>query len=113
MTRRGEIYSVDFGRPQGSEQAFRRPALVIQNDAGNRAASTTIVAAITSRLPPRPFPHIVVVYPEESGLRAPSAVQLNQLRTFDQSRLKRKMGQLTPERMREVDQALAVSLGLQ
>jgi mRNA-degrading endonuclease toxin of MazEF toxin-antitoxin module len=32
---------------RGSEQAGKRPALVIQNDIGNEKASTTVVAAIS------------------------------------------------------------------
>jgi mRNA interferase MazF len=112
MTKRGEIYWVDFGSPIGSEQGFRRPALVVQNDTGNRVSPTTIVAAITSKLPPREFPHVVTVQPRESGLPSQSAVLLNQLRTIDQSRLQEQCGQLTVARMAEIDQALNVSLGL-
>ena len=48
--RRGEIYWVDFGTPRGSEQAGKRPALVIQNDVGNESSPTTIVAGITSKI---------------------------------------------------------------
>lgn len=46
---RGEIYWVEFTPARGAEQAGRRPALIVQNDVGNRYAPTTIVAAITSR----------------------------------------------------------------
>jgi len=52
--RRGEVWMVDFSASRGSEQRGLRPALVIQNDIGNRFASTTIVAAISS---------VVKVYP--------------------------------------------------
>lgn len=33
--RRGEIWYVDFDPARGSEEGGKRPALVIQNDAGN------------------------------------------------------------------------------
>jgi len=39
---------VNFSPGRGSEQEGTRPALVIQNDVGNRFALTTIVAAVTS-----------------------------------------------------------------
>jgi len=46
--RRGEVWLVNWNPARGSEQAGRRPALVIQNDIGNEKAPTTIVAAISS-----------------------------------------------------------------
>ncbi len=38
---------------------------------------------------------------------------LEQLRTIDKLRLKGRIGSLDPERMREVDEALLMSLGIQ
>jgi mRNA interferase MazF len=52
MTRpvlRGDIYRADLSPVVGSEQGGVRPALVIQNDIGNKYSPTVIVAAITSR----------------------------------------------------------------
>lgn len=46
---RGDIFSVNFDPVQGSEQGKVRPAVIIQNDVGNRYSPTLIVAAITSR----------------------------------------------------------------
>jgi mRNA interferase MazF len=48
--RRGEIYWMDFEPVKGSDQVGLRPALVIQNDIGNRFSPTTIVAAINRAL---------------------------------------------------------------
>ena len=42
MVRRGEIYWLQLAEGIGSEQAGRRPAIVIQNDIGNRSSPTTI-----------------------------------------------------------------------
>ena len=47
---RGEVYWLDFDPVKGSEQAGLRPALIIQNDLGNRYGRTTVVAAIPIRL---------------------------------------------------------------
>jgi mRNA interferase MazF len=66
--KRGEIYWVEFDPVKGSEQGGLRPALVVQNDIGNRYSPTTIVAAVTRTLPPKPYPFVVVFQPEESGL---------------------------------------------
>ena len=47
--RRGEVWLVNFDPTVGAE-IQRRPALIVQNDVGNRVSSITIVAAITSTL---------------------------------------------------------------
>jgi mRNA-degrading endonuclease toxin of MazEF toxin-antitoxin module len=48
--RRGEVYLVNFDPTLGAEIKKTRPALVLQNDIGNRYSPLTIVAAITSHL---------------------------------------------------------------
>lgn len=110
--RRGDVFLVDFNPARGSEQAGFRPALVIQNDVGNRYSPTTIVAAISSA-PEKPYPFLVKLSPGEGGLERESAVNLSQILTVDKSRLVKKLGSLKPERMRQVDQAIKVSLGLE
>ena len=45
---RGEIYICDFVDVGGSVQNGLRPALVIQNDVGNKFSTTVIVSPITS-----------------------------------------------------------------
>ena len=109
--RRGEIYWVDFGIPRGSEQAGRHPALVIQNDIGNETSPTTIVAGITSQKKP-PYPFHVAIAAEESGLPKDSTILLEQLLTISQDRLLQHCGQLSPDKMKEVDRALMHSLGM-
>ena len=64
--RRGEVWLVNCNPARGSEQACRRPALVIQNDIGNEKAPTTIVAAISSSV--RIYPMNVKIIPPEGGL---------------------------------------------
>lgn len=111
MTRRGEIYLVDWSPGRGSEQAGNRPALVIQNDAGNANSPTTIVATISTQMR-RVFPFQVLIAAVESGLPRDSIVKCEQIQTIDQARLGRLAGGLSPAKMREVDVALHRSLGL-
>ena len=59
--KRGEIYWVEFDPVKGNEQGGLRPALVVQNDVGNRFSPTTVVVSITRTLPPKPFPFVVVI----------------------------------------------------
>ena len=122
--KRGEIYWVEFDPIKGSEQDGLRPALVVQNDVGNRFSPTTVVAAVTRTIPPRQYPFVVIAEPDESGLSARSVVNCSQLATIQQSgsasRLRpprgesevRVIGQLSGEKLAEVDAALRFNLAL-
>ena len=111
--KRGEIYRADLDPVLGSEQGGVRPVLIIQNDMGNRHSPTVIVAAITSRMNKPKLPTHVLVAPEESGLKQPSVILLEQVRTLEKSRLRKYLGKLTAEAMERVEEALGVSLGTQ
>lgn len=109
--KRGEIYWVDWGEGKGSEQAGIRPTLIIQNDVGNRASPTTIIASLTTA-PNKPYPFLVEFTKEESGLEKDGAVDLAAIMTIDKLRLNDKCGQLTGRKMSEIDEAIKISLGL-
>ena len=110
--RRGEIYAVNFARTEGARISKTRPAVVVQNDIGNRYSPITIVAAITSRFDEPPYPTEVVMEPAESGLPLCSAVVLNQIRSVDRQRLGKRLGHAGPTTMDRVDKAIQISLGL-
>ena len=109
--RRGEIWTVDLEPVVGSEQGKSRPALIIQNDIGNLYSPVLIVAAITSGEEAR-YDIQVQVRAPEGGLHHDSLVLLNQIRTVDKRRVGRYWGRLSVETMRQVDQAIRISLGL-
>jgi mRNA interferase MazF len=110
--RRGDIYLVHFDPTVGHEIQKTRPAVIIQNDVSNQYSPITIVAAISSQFSDPPFPREVVIAPEESGLPKRSAVIGNQIRSVDRQRLAKKLGHLSNESMRRVDEALKIGLGL-
>jgi mRNA interferase MazF len=109
--RRGEIYWVDWNPSRGSEQSGLRPALVIQNDVGNRYSPTTIVAAITTAVE-KQYPFLVKITAKESSLPKDSTVNLAAIMTIDKTRLTEKCGELSEAKMNEVNGAIKVSLGL-
>lgn len=110
---RGEIYLCSFDPTLGHEIKKTRPALVIQNDVGNRYSPLTIVAAITSTISPVPFPVAVVAEPAAvTGLENRSSIRLDQIRTVDKQRLIRRLGVLDKTTMAKVDEAIQISLGL-
>jgi mRNA interferase MazF len=109
--RRGEVWLVNFDPTIGSEIQKTRPALIIQNDIGNRASPITIVAAITSTQK-RPYPFQVFLPAGEGGIEHDSVVTLNHLRSIDRQRLIRRFGKVSRGIMKQVDQAILVSLGI-
>lgn len=110
--RRGEVYFANLNPVLGSEQGGVRPVLVVQNDVGNRHSSTVIVAPITSRVGKARLPTHVFLPGSDLGLPRDSVILLEQLRTIARGRLKGRVGRLDTATLREVDRALAVSLGL-
>ena len=110
--RRGQIYYANLDPIVGHEQAGRRPVLIVQNDTGNLFSPTTIVAALTTALPPKPYPTEVRISANTAGLEQNSSIRLDQIRTIDKRRLERYVGQLDAAIMRQVDEAIKISLGL-
>ena len=81
---RGEIYICDFVDVGGSVQNGLRPALIIQNDVGNKFSTTVIVSPITSIIKKDKQPtHIYLG--AEYGLPEESMVMLEQIYTVDKN----------------------------
>ena len=108
---RGAIWWIDFGVPKGSEMGGRHLALIVQNNTGNAHSSTVIVAAMTSKQK-KPYPFHVEFTARETGLKDDGTVLLEQLHTFSKDRLLKREGTFPSARMKEIDVALEVSLGL-
>lgn len=109
--RRGEIYYADLSPVVGSEQGGIRPVLIIQNDVGNKYSPTVIVSAITSQLGKAKLPTHIELPAEKYNLPKNSVALLEQIRTLDKRRLQEKVTTLSPDKMREVNKALLISLG--
>ena len=108
--KRGEIWIVNWNPSRGSEQAGKRPALVIQNDIGNQKAPTTIVAAVSTTV--KLYPMNVLLQPPEGGLLRPAIVKTSQILTVAKERLEKRIGRLSPATMADVDRAIKLSLDL-
>lgn len=108
--RRGEIYWVNFGTGEGSEQQGHRPAVVISNDQNNQHSSVVLIAAITSTVRDKRYPFQVFL--PAGLLQRDGTIMCNQLRTVAKSRLARYQGALNEPLTKELNRALVVSLGL-
>lgn len=110
--KRGDIYYADLSPVIGSEQGGIRPVLIVQNDVGNRFSPTVIAAAITSQQTKAKLPTHIAIGAQTSGLSKDSVVLLEQVRTIDKKRLKEKMGTVSENSMKEINNAISVSFGL-
>ncbi len=110
--RRGDIFYADLSPVVGSEQGGVRPVLIVQNDTGNKHSPTVIAAAITSQTGKARLPTHITLTANTYGLPKDSIVLLEQIRTLDKKRLREHMGRVDEQVMRRVDNAIAVSFGL-
>ena len=112
---RGDIYHVNLDPIVGKEIGKARPALVIQNDIGNKFSPVTIIAPISSvKEITKPLPIMIFLKKGEGGLEKDSYIDCGQIRTVDKNeRLITKLGALDKIKMFEVDKALKISLSLQ
>ncbi len=112
--RRGELYWVDWSPGRGSEAGGRRPALIVQRDAGNLAETypNTVVVAVSSQGHEIPL-HVRIRATRENGLKNESYVKCEQIFTISKSRLGPRLGRLKPTEMAAVDAAVRLNLSLE
>lgn len=93
---RGEVYLVELDPTRGSEIRKTRPCVVVSPDELNHHLRTSIVAPMTTGGHPYPFR----VSCRFAGKRG--HVVLDQLRTVDRERLRKRLGALSAATMAEV-----------
>jgi mRNA interferase MazF len=101
---RGEIYWADLAPTRGSEQAGKRPVLVISHDVFNERSGTVIALALTSQ-PQRAGPPLAVQIGSVK-LPKPSWVKISQIRTLSTERLGKRLGRISPEELEQVIEGL-------
>ena len=100
---RGDVRFYQFAPPDK-----KRPVVVLTRGSAIDYLSTVTVAPITSTI--RGVPSEVVLN-EEDGMKGPCAVNLHNAVTISQSRLGRRIAQLSSVRMGEICTALRFSVG--
>lgn len=110
--KRGEIFIADLNPGFGREMRKKRPILVISNDTINSTAQTIIMIPFSSIVPEFVGPNIVDVEKNE-GLDKRSVIIVDQVRSVDKERLIKKIGNLSNDKMLEVEEALKIVLGLE
>ena len=112
MICRGDLFYYDFGDNSGSVQSGERPVLVVQADDYNQNAPTIIVAAVTSVIKKRYLPSHIILG-EEFGLKKPSMVLLEQIRTVNREDLREYIGTVDDDKLfRQINATLKKTFAL-
>lgn len=107
--KRGDLYLIQL-TGQGSEQSGLRPVVVIQNDVGNKYSPTTVVVPITSKNK-KDIPTHVDLCPED-GVTKPSIALCEQPMSVDKSRLLKKLGALSVQKINDINKKIMFNLGV-
>ncbi len=92
------IFWADLNPVKGSEQAGKRPVLVISEEAVNQALPIVTIVCLTSLKPGRKvYPIEVLLDPKETNLPQQSIVMAHQIRSISKERLAEKCGSIENE----------------
>lgn len=110
---RGEVYQANLDPISGSEQGGTRPVLIVSRNALNANAPIVIVVPLTSRENKRRlYPTHVELPAGEASLSKDSVALCEQVRAISKSRLTRRIGQLSSQRMFLIESTLMIALDL-
>lgn len=110
---RGDIYYASLYGAIGSEQAGRRPVIIVQNDIGNENANTIIVLPITKKIDRKVKLPTHIYLKRSFGLKIKSTILTEQIRTIDKRRLGDFIGHIDDEKLiKAIDNALIIALGI-
>ena len=108
---RAEAWLADLNPTRGHEQAGRRPVLIVSDDVFNHGpAGLVIVLPLTSTH--RGVPSHVPIMPPEGGLKTPSVILCEAIRSIAKDRLAQQWGTVSPTTMAVVEDRLRILLGL-
>lgn len=112
MKYRNDIWLANLDPQFGTEAGKTRPVVVIQSDILNEAEhSSTIICPITTNLQNATILR-VRLNPADNGINKNSDVLVDQIRTIDNSRFIKKIGQLTQFQIQQLNRNLKILIGI-
>jgi mRNA interferase MazF len=109
---RGEVWLADLGPTTGSHlQLGRRPVIILQTD-DLLPLNTVVVIPLTTELRRAEYQNNVLLFAGEAGQDSDCVAMCHHIRALDRHALVHKIGDLTPERLNEVEAAVLFVLAL-
>ena len=110
---RGEIWWTDPGLPFGSEQGFKRPVVILQNNSFYKSKiRTTVVLLISTNMLLADASENVLLKKEKSRLPKDGIINVSQISTIDKLRLIKKIGTINITTEERIDAGFKLVLGL-
>src|SRR5258708_18830080 len=113
--RRGEVHWADLVPRSGSEQAGRRPVIVVSHDGFNQTPGwrSIIVVPITrSTAQSKRGPTVVEIRGGTGGLAKTSFAICHQVTTFDRAKFAKRIGILPADAVKELRAGLKAAIDL-
>jgi mRNA interferase MazF len=111
--KRGEVWWVDLGAPSGSEPAFRRPVVIVQDDLlTDSRIGTVMVVPLTTHLQRGLAIGNVEIPARQSRLPKPSVALVCQVVSVDKTLFAERVSTLPQRVVFELNRGLGLALGL-
>ena len=110
---RGTLILVDLEPTLGHEQQGTRPCVVVSDAAVNSSQRFPLIAVVPVTGTPATGALYPSLAPGASGLTKPSTALVDQLRSIDKQRIRKRYGQLSPQELEAIDSGLCLYLGLE
>ncbi len=104
--KQGEIYEVYLDPVKGSEQAGRRPAVIISGNLANDNLNTVIVCPLTSKLK-HYYGNLILEPGYPYGITKRSEVMTIHIRSIAKQRLQKKLGTISTREITQLKDTLS------
>jgi mRNA interferase MazF len=114
ITKPFEIYLANLNPKKGHEVSKTRPVVVVHSQLIEGLLSTSIICPITTQLSSATLLRVNVSLQDASttGLSEPSDVIVDQIRSIDNQRLIKKLGELPPAQVGQLQKSLQTILAV-
>lgn len=109
---RGSVVLVDLEPTLGHEQQGTRPCVVVSDAAVNSNQRFPLIAVVPVTGTPAQGALYPTLAPGSSGLTKPSTALVDQVRSIDKQRVRRRYGQVSPDELEAIVAGLRLYLGL-
>jgi len=110
--RQYEIWTADLNPRFGKESGKTRPILIVQSDLLNKIHPSTIICPLTKNVKKGTSILRVNLNKGQAGLKKESAIMIDQIRTIDNKRFQKKIGELPKSLIPKVQENIKIVLEL-